>query len=143
MQLSDTATSTSDWGELHSFVKLSIAYVGIVAGLVLLGLLFNVIAARSEVVNSAPLPAKEYYYTIAFFSILIIAPIIGIRLMLKRKRDGAYISFAVLALSVLAPYGPRGDFPIYPVYWFVIPNATIGILLALKTRTLALHESIR
>ena len=133
-----TSDTTSDHGELHSFVKLSIAYIGIIAGLAAIGMVFYVVAARVEAAGRSLYPPQEYFGTVEFFSTLIVLPIIGIRLMLNHRRIGAYVAFGVLAVSVFAPYGPLGSgFPLYPVFWIVIPNSAVGVLLAMRMKTLS------
>ncbi|HEX9677508.1 hypothetical protein [Nitrososphaera sp.] len=57
--------------------------------------------------------------------------------MAKDIRMGAYLAFAALAISILAPVDnqtPNVSFNI--IYWFMIPNAVVGILLLKAVKTL-------
>jgi hypothetical protein len=123
---------TQDDG-LHSFVKLAIAYIGIMIGFAVLGTLFYVIAAQGEAPGSAPVALADYYSAIGYFATLITVCALALRGLVKAKKTGAYFAFAALAISLLAPhmYGGLGI-----VYWFAIPNAVVGILLARSWKSL-------
>ena len=129
MQCSDTI-------ELHLFVKAGMAYMGIMAGFAVLGLMFYVIAARGEAVGSSLVPPETYYTSIAYYVMLASTSVFAVWLLKNGKRAGAYLAFAILSISVLAPIcGPALDgFTI--IYWFAIPNAAVGLLLLKAYRTL-------
>ncbi len=130
MQRSDTA-------ELHSFVKAAIAYMGIMAGLAVLGLTFYTIAARGEAVGSSIVPPEMYYTGIAYYVMLASASVFAVWLLKNGRRVGAYLVFAILAVSVFAPVRSsalENSFTI--IYWFAIPNAAVGALLLKAIKTL-------
>jgi hypothetical protein len=129
MLLQHSNTST----ELHPFVKLTIAYAGIMAGFAVLGLAFYVTASTAGSVGAPRVmqfPAVSYYVALAGMSV------VALWLLKNGRRAGAYVAFAALAISVFAPIsGPAYDsFTI--VYWFAIPNAAVGVLLLKAFRTL-------
>ena len=130
MQRSDTA-------ELHPFVKAGIAYMGIMAGFAVLGLTFYVIAARGEAVGSSLVPPETYYTSIAYYIMLASASVFAVWLLKNGRRVGAYLAFAILSISVLAPVrSPALDNLFTIVYWFAIPNAAVGLLLLKAYKTL-------
>ncbi len=120
----------NDAAELHPFVKLAIAYSGIMAGFAVLGLVFYVIAARGEATGSALVPPMTYYLAVSYYVALAGASIMTVWLLKNGRRAGAYLAFAILAVSVLAPVlsqAPDGAFSV--IYWFAIPNAVVGAML--------------
>lgn len=130
MQRSDTA-------ELHSFVKASIAYMGIMAGFAVLGLVFYVIAAMGEAAESALIPPMMYYAAMSYYVALAGASVMTVWLLKNGRRVGAYIAFALLAVSLLAPVDSQAFNGMFTViYWFAIPNAVVGALLLKAFRTL-------
>lgn len=129
--------NSSALAELHPFVKAAIAYVGIMAGLAVLGLIFYAIASTGEAAGSVPVPQAAYYQTILYFVSLTGLSLGAVVLLAKGMRMGAYLAFAVLAASILAPVSnqtPNTAFNI--VYWFAIPNAVVGLLLLKAVKTL-------
>lgn len=124
--------------QLHPFVKLAIAYVGIVAGLAVIGLVFYVVASQGEAAGSRPAVPQAYYVTVAYYVSLAAASAAAVLLMAKRsRRTGAYLAFAALASSILAPHSSQtAGTPFQVAYWFMIPNAVVGILLMKAVRTL-------
>jgi len=123
---------TSDSQELHSFVKLAIAYVGIMAGFATIGLTFYIIAT-----NDDSMPTNQYYADVASFAGLIFLSLTGLALLVERKRLGAYFVFAALVISILAPSILVTSQAAYDVvWWFAIPNAIVGILLTKSLKTL-------
>lgn len=101
--MSENHIATSDKPELHSFVKLAIAYLGIMAGFALLGLTFYVVAARGEATGGALEPVSVYYANVGNYLILLVLSILALGLLVKRMRAGAYVAFAALVLSIFAP----------------------------------------
>lgn len=135
--MAQTGPSISDTSELHSFVKLAIAYLGIMAGLAVLGLGFYVSAARVESAGDAPIVSDRYYAVIAFYVVLIAITLAGLGRLVRRRRDGAYLAFAALAISMLAPSPNQVlQAPYTIVWWFAIPNVVVGILLLKSLKTL-------
>jgi hypothetical protein len=129
--------SVSDSAELHSFVKLAIAYLGIMAGLAVLGLGFYVAAARVESAGDLPVSADRYYAVIAFYVLLIAVSLAGLARMARRKRDGAYLAFAALVISLFAASPNQViQSPYIIIWWLAIPNAVVGILLLKSLNTL-------
>jgi hypothetical protein len=125
----------SDTAELHPFVKAGIAYMGIMAGFAVLGLTFYVIVARGEAAGSSLIPPEAYYPTIAYYAALAGVSVLAVWLLKNGRRIGAYLAFAILAISVLAPVqSSSGGFTI--IYWFAIPNAAVGLLLLKAIKTL-------
>lgn len=120
----------SDTTELHSFVKLAIAYMGIMAGLAVLGLAFYAIASTGEAPGSVPVPQAEYYLTISYYVMLVGASLGALALLAKGVRTGAYLAFASLAISVLAPIDGQS------ANWIAIPNVVVGLLLLKAIKTL-------
>jgi hypothetical protein len=130
--MSENSVATSDSQELHPFVKLAIAYVGIMAGFATIGLTFYIIAT-----NGDSMPANQYYTDVASFAGLIFLSLAGLALLVERKRLGAYFVFAALVFSILAPsILVTGQATYDVVWWFVIPNAIVGILLMKSLKTL-------
>lgn len=130
-------TSVSDCAELHSFVKLAIAYLGIIAGLAVLGLGFYVAAARVESVGDLAVQPERYYTVVTFYVVLVAISLAGLARLVRRKRDGAYLAFAALAISMLAPAPNQvNQAPYAIVWWLAIPNAVVGILLFRSLKTL-------
>lgn len=128
---------TSDKPELHSFVKLAIAYVGIMAGMASIGLTFYIIAATGEATGSGLVPAGQYYADLVSYALLIFFCLAGLALLVERRRLGAYLVFAALVLSILAPsILISGQAAYNVVWWFAIPNAIVGILLLKSMKTL-------
>jgi hypothetical protein len=127
--------------ELHSFVKLAIGYLGIMAGFAVLGLVFYEIGAREgPAILSAPpfVPSDEYAISIAFFWTLIGLSLIGLFALVKNLRIGAYVAFIALVVSLFAPYDKQtGTAPFTIIWWFAIPNAVVGILLLKEFSTLS------
>lgn len=135
--MGSSASVSDSSAELHSFVKLSIAYLGIMAGLAITGLTLYVAAARVEFAGDLPVSADRYFAVVAFYAILVAISVAGLARLAKRKRDGAYLAFAALAVSVLAPSPNQAvQGPISIVWWFAIPNAVVGILLFKSVKTL-------
>jgi hypothetical protein len=123
--------------ELHPFTKAAMAYIGIMAGLALLGLVFYAVASTGEAEGSVPVPPAAYYQTILYLVSLTGLSLGALALLAKGMRAGAYVAFAALAISVLAPAGNQtlgNAFNI--IYWFAIPNAAVGILLLKAIKTL-------
>lgn len=132
MQNSNTVTA-----ELHPFAKAAIAYMGIMAGLAVLGLVFYAIASTGEAEDSVPVPPSAYYQTILYFVSLTGLSLGALMLLAKGIRVGAYLTFAALAISVLAPIDNQTQNAAFNIiYWFAIPNAAVGILLLKAIRTL-------
>lgn len=127
--------------ELHSFVKLAIGYLGIMAGFATLGLVFYEIGAREgPAILSAPpfVPSDVYAISIAFFWTLIALSLIGLLALVKNLRIGAYIAFIALVVSLFAPYDKQtGTAPFTIIWWFAIPNAIVGMLLLKAFSTLS------
>lgn len=135
--MSEKNLATSDTPELHSFVKLAIAYLGIMAGFVVIGLGFYLIAAGGEATGSALEPANIYYTNIGSYVLLFILSLAGLALLVKRKRVGAYVAFSALVLSIFAPsLLLTGQSAYGVIWWFAIPNAVVGILLVKSLKTL-------
>lgn len=135
--MSENHIATSDKPELHSFVKLAIAYLGIMAGFALLGLTFYVVAARGEATGGALEPVSVYYANVGNYLILLVLSILALGLLVKRKRAGAYVAFAALVLSIFAPslfVTAQSAFGV--IWWFAIPNTVVGILLLKSMKTL-------
>lgn len=120
----------SDAAELHSFVKAGIAYMGIMAGLAVLGLAFYAIASAVEAPGHVPVPQAEYYLTVLYYVLLAGVSIGAVWLLAKGSRAGAYTAFASLAISVLAPVNSQS------AYWIAIPNVAVGLLLLKAFKTL-------
>ncbi|HEY7507624.1 MAG TPA: hypothetical protein VH677_00720, partial [Nitrososphaera sp.] len=81
MQHSNTST------ELHPFVKLTIAYAGIMAGFAVLGLAFYVTASTAGSVGAPRVmqfPAVSYYVALAGMSV------VALWLLKNGRRAGAY-----------------------------------------------------
>jgi hypothetical protein len=114
--------------ELPSFVKLAIAYLGIMAGMAAIGLVLYLIASRGEAPGSAPIPQQTLSITILFFTSLVVIPSISLRLLVKRRRVGGYLAFLALGISLFAPYSDPA-FHLTITYWLAIPNAIVGILV--------------
>jgi hypothetical protein len=124
------AVQRSDAAELHPFVKLAIAYGGIIAGFAVLGLTFYVITAQGEAAGSTLVPPMTYYLAVSYYVALAGASIMTVWLLKNGRRAGAFLAFAILFISVLAPVRsqtPDGAFSV--IYWFAIPNAAVGALL--------------
>lgn len=123
--------------ELHPFAKMSIAYMGIMAGLAVLGLTFYATASTGEAAGSIPVPPAVYYQSILYFVSLTGLSLGAVVLLAKGIRIGAYLTFAALAISVLAPVASQtGNAAFNIIYWFTIPNAAVGILLLKAVKTL-------
>jgi hypothetical protein len=71
MNMPENGSMVTDRPELHSFVKLAIAYLWIMDGLAVLGLGFYIVAAQAESLGDSLVPADRYYVVIAFYSVLI------------------------------------------------------------------------
>lgn len=129
--------SVSDSAELHSFVKLAIAYLGIMAGFAVLGLAFYIAAARVESAGDLPVPPDRYFAVVGFYALLVGISLAGLARLVRRKRDGAYLAFSALAISILAA-GPNQliQSPYTIIWWLAIPNAVVGILLWRSINTL-------
>ena len=129
MQRSDTAG-------LHPFVKAGIAYMGIMAGFAVLGLTFYVIAASVEAPGPLPPPPMMYYAAVSYYVAVVAMSVATVWLLKNGRRTGAYVAFATLAVSLLAPSNGLafGGFTI--IYWFAIPNAAVGLLLLKAYKTL-------
>ena len=135
--MSESDITNSDRPELHSFVKLAIAYLGIMAGFAILGLIFYVVAARGEATSGALEPATVYYANVGNYIILFVLSLLALSLLVKRKRAGAYVAFATFVLSVFAPSLLLTSQSAYGViWWFAIPNTVVGILLLKAMKTL-------
>lgn len=135
--MSESDIANSDKHELHSFVKLAIAYLGIMAGFAILGLIFYVVAARGEATGGALEPASVYYANVGNYIILFVLSLLALGLLVKRKRAGAYVAFATFVLSVFAPSLLLTSQSAYGViWWFAIPNTVVGILLLKAMKTL-------
>lgn len=135
--MSENHVATSDKPELHSFVKLAIAYLGIMAGFAILGLIFYVAAARSESIGDALEPVGVYYANVSNYVILFALSLLALGLLVKRKRAGAYVAFAAFVLSIFAPslfLTAQSAFGV--IWWFAIPNTVVGILLLKSMKTL-------
>jgi hypothetical protein len=134
-------SNASTNGELHSFVKLAIGYLGIMAGFAALGLLFYEIAAREGpvILSASPfVPSDAYAISVAFFWTLIVILLIGLFALVRNLRIGAYFAFIALVLSIFAPYDKQtGAAPFAVIWWFAIPNAIVGILLLKAFKTLS------
>ncbi len=135
--MSENNVATSDSRELHSFVKLAIAYIGIMAGLAAIGLTFYIITDAGEAAKSNLLQAGQYPTDIGSYALLIITSLAGLALLAKNRRIGAYFVFAALVLSIAAPsIFITGPAAYNVVWWFGIPNAIGGILLLKSFKTL-------
>lgn len=135
--MSENHPATSDTPELHSFVKLAIAYLGIMAGFAILGLTFYVVAARGEASGGALEPASVYYANVSSYIILFVLSLLAPGLLIKRKLAGAYVAFAALVLSIFAPsLLLTGQSAYGVIWWFAIPNSVVGILLLKSIKTL-------
>lgn len=135
--MSENYVATPDKPELHSFVKLAIAYLGVMAGFAILGLAFYVIAASGEAQGSGPEPVSVYYPNVGNYIILFALSLAAIGLLVKRKRAGAYVAFAALFLSLFAPsllLTAQSAFGV--IWWFAIPNTVVGVLLLKSMKTL-------
>ncbi|WP_415280691.1 hypothetical protein [Candidatus Nitrososphaera sp. FF02] len=123
--------------ELHTFVKLAIAYIGIMTGFAVLGLVFYVIAARGEAAGSVPIAPMMYYAAVSYYVALAGASVMTVWLLKNGRRAGAYLTFALLTVSLLAPVNSPAFGGMFTViYWFAIPNAAVGLLLLKAARTL-------
>jgi hypothetical protein len=102
--------------------------MGIMAGFAVLGLTFYVIVVGGQAQVSALVTSVSYVALAA-------ASITAVWLLKNGRRIGAYLAFAILSISVLAPVqSSSGGFTI--IYWFAIPNAAVGILLLKTIKTL-------
>jgi len=102
-----------------------------------LGLTFHTIASTGEALGSVPVPLAAYYQTILYYVTLTGFSLGALAFLAKDIRMGAYLAFAALAISILAPVDnqtPNVSFNI--IYWFMIPNAVVGILLLKAVKTL-------
>ncbi|HKU50672.1 MAG TPA: hypothetical protein VJP79_12025 [Nitrososphaera sp.] len=128
---------TSDGEETHSFVKLAIAYLGLMAGLSILGLGFYVAAARVVSAGDPPAVAAIYNETMVFYLALFSISIAGLARLLKKKQDGAYFAFTSLILSLFAPSPSQiMRAPYTLIWWLAVPNTIVGILLLRAIKTL-------
>jgi hypothetical protein len=126
----------SDTSELHLFVKAGMAYMGIMAGFAVLGLTFYAIVARGEAMGSSSVPAEAYYATMLYYAALASASVLAIWLLKNGRRAGAYLVFAILSISVLAPVRGSALDGFTIIYWFAIPNVAVSLLLLKAIRTL-------
>jgi hypothetical protein len=118
--------------ELHSFVKLAIAYLGIMAGFSVLGLWFYIAAGLD-----GPIAIILRNEVVTFYLLLFVLSIAALGRLSRRKRDGAYLTFASLALSLFAPSPSEIIRAPYTMnWWLAIPNTVVGILLLKVLRTL-------
>lgn len=123
-------TTDMDNSELPKFVKAGIAYLGIMAGLAILGLFFYVAASRGESTGSVLVESDAYATTIAFFTILVALSLIGLYGLVKRLRLGVYVALVALVLSMFAPSGGKNLESSFAITWWLgIPNTVVGILL--------------
>jgi hypothetical protein len=101
------------------------------SGLAALGLVFYVAASKFSFV------APGYNTVVLFYMVLIAISLAGLARLVRRKRDGAYLAFASLVISMLAP-DPIQVFraPYTFIWWFAIPNTVVGILLLTQLKTL-------
>jgi len=93
------SSTTSRENELHSFVKLAIGYLGIMAGFAVLGLIFYETGAREgPAITSVPpfYPYDVYLISVVFFWTLIALSLVGLFALVKNLRIGAYFAFESL-----------------------------------------------
>jgi hypothetical protein len=114
--------------ELTSFVKLAIAYLGIMAGIAAIAMTMYLVVYNDGAPGRAPIPEQILSITILFYVSLIAVSVASLKLLLGRKRVGAYLAFFALVLSLFAPYSDAA-FRTTITYWLAIPNAIVGILL--------------
>jgi hypothetical protein len=132
--LADTDASMQADGELHSFVKLAIAYLGIMAGLAVLGVVFFTISSQGEAQGSVRPSAEAYNYTMGLYALMIGLSLGGLAALANHLRLGAYLAFLALVVWFM-PYATESVEALAAASWMVIPNGVVGILLlrALKT----------
>ena len=116
--------------ELHSFVKLAIAYLGIMAGLAVLGVVFFAASTQGSVRPSV----GAYNYTMGLYALMIGLSLGGLAALANHLRTGAYLAFLALIVWFM-PYATQSLDTLAAVSWMLIPNGVVGILLlkALKT----------
>lgn len=134
---SDRSDSVSRIQSTDPYTKLTIAYLGIMAGLAVIGLVFYIIASRGGAPGSLPVQVEIYYGTIGFFIALISNSLLGLWQLVRGRRLGAYLAFIALAMSVFAPYSnQRTEAILFPIYWIAIPNMIVSLLLLKSLKTL-------
>lgn len=116
--------------ELPSFVKLAMMYMGIMAGLAIIGLVLFLIASRGEALGSIPRTSESWSISVIILSSLVFIPLLSLALMTKRIKFGCYLAFVALVISLFAPSpGQIIAQPISFIPWLAIPNTIVGILL--------------
>ena len=114
---------------LHPFTKLSIAYIGILIGFVIMGIVFYAISSNDRILLYGPVQPTTYYITLTYFFFLLVISGVALWKLTRAKRIGVYFALASLVFSLLAPTSSQSGNPFQVVYWFAIPNSLIGILL--------------
>lgn len=88
--------SSGDTG-LHSFTKLAIAYIGILLGLTLISVIFVVtIIGDGKMISSLSRGYSDYLAV--YYVVLIPIMFIAIDQLRKRKKLGAYLAYASMAI---------------------------------------------
>jgi hypothetical protein len=118
---------------LDPYVKLAITYMGLMIAVVIISLVYysvNFIYLSKESAS----PAATVYYIA-----LIIAPGAAIAFLANRKKAGAYLVFAALAisLSIFVTLPASADLRWDVVATLLIPHSLVGILLLRALKTLA------
>lgn len=121
--------------ELHSFVKLAIAYLGIMAGLAVLGVVFFAISSQGEAQGSVRPSAEAYNYTMGLYALMIGLSLGGLAALANHLRIGAYLAFLAL-IAWFLPYAAQSLDTLAAVSWMLIPNGVVGILLLKELKTL-------
>lgn len=132
MTMAEIPAVTSGSEEIHSFVKLAIAYLGIMAGFSALGLWFYIASGLD-----GPISAIVQNEVVAFYLVLFALSLAGLDRLSRNRQDGVYLAFASLVLSLFAPSPSQIVRPPYTmIWWLAIPNGVVGILLFRAMKTL-------
>jgi hypothetical protein len=110
--------SSEDTG-LHSFIKLAIAYIGIILGLTVISVILGAVVTFDNRINSNSLTGTGNYL-IAYYSVLIPLMLVTIDQLRRGKKLGAYLAFVSMAIH----------YTIYfPNVLFLVTSTVVGILL--------------